>query len=71
MAEVRTIIPDLYKDESSGALLNKSAGALNSYRAEKLKVKKIIRMEDDLDLLKNEISEIKEMLRSLANLKKE
>jgi hypothetical protein len=55
---------ELYRDENSNAILNCSDIEYNEY----LKVKNIIiNQKTEIDTIKNDIEEIKLLLRSLAN----
>ena len=55
---------ELYRDETSNAILNCSDIEYNEY----LKVKNIIiNQKTEIDTIKNDIEEIKLLLRSLAN----
>lgn len=65
MKEGKTEIPGLYK-VSNGILINKDETALFRYKKEKSNLKKIKSIENDLSLLKTDISEIKELLKGLV-----
>lgn len=61
--------PDLYRDPRSGAIIKKSSteyqSYIDSYNSRKQEKEKITTIENDLNDLKNEIGEIKEMLRKI------
>lgn len=65
MKEYRTEIPGMYK-VGDGVLINKDENNLMRYKKEKNNLKKIRLLENDLSLLKNDISEIKQMLKGLV-----
>lgn len=50
-----------------GALINKDNDALQAYKLKKVKQHKMQQLEDDVSDLKNDMSEIKELLRKLIN----
>lgn len=66
MPDIKTDVPGLYKSTESGAVLNKDNAALNAYRTRKAKEKKLDSFEKDIISLKNDISEIKELLKGLV-----
>ena len=63
--------PNLIKDENSNAILNTNYSEYDNYiqsRAKrKQKTDRIDNMEDDLKSLKDDINEIKTLLRALSN----
>ena len=62
---------DLVRDNSSGAILNNDTSQYNQYLSLRAKRKqgtdRIDNMEDDLKSLKDDINEIKTLLRALSN----
>lgn len=61
--------PDLYRDPKTGAIINSNLNDYESYiktyRSRMTEKQKLASMENDLDILKNEISEIKILLQKL------
>jgi hypothetical protein len=64
MIEQKTEIPGIYK-ASEGILINKDETSLLRYKREKSTIKKIRSLENDLALIKNDISEIKTLLKGI------
>ena len=62
---------DLIRDNSTGAILNKDTSQYNQYLTLRAKrqqgTDRIDNMEDDLKSLKDDINEIKSLLRALSN----
>ncbi|OUW62112.1 MAG: hypothetical protein CBD63_00385 [Candidatus Pelagibacter sp. TMED203] len=62
---------DLVRDNSTGAILNKDTSQYNQYLTLRAKrqqgTDRIDNMEDDLKSLKDDINEIKSLLRALSN----
>ena len=62
---------DLIRDNSTGAILNNDTSQYNQYLSLRAKRKqgtdRIDNMEDDLKSLKDDINEIKTLLRALSN----
>ena len=62
---------DLIRDNSTGAILNNDTSQYNQYLSQRAKRKqggeRIDNMENDLKSLKNDINEIKSLLRALSN----
>ena len=62
---------DLVRDNSTGAILNKDTSQYNQYLTLRAKrqqgTDRIDNMEDDLKSLKDDINEIKTLLRALSN----
>ena len=54
----------LYRDVSTGAIINTDRSSFEKYKKSKLKFRN---MEHELDYLKGEINEIKSMLKELVN----
>lgn len=65
MAHMKTDVPGIYK-ERDGILINKDNEGLRAYKQKKIQSKKMQIFEEDLEKLKNDISEIKDMLRGLV-----
>ena len=63
--ERKTEVPGVYK-VSDGILINKDNEALQAYKMRKQKDIKINKMEDDISSLKNDMQEIKSLLRGLV-----
>jgi hypothetical protein len=63
--------PDLVRDENTKAILNTNMEEYKKYMAIKkskeLEVARIKNLESDVNLIKNDLDEIKNLLRSLAN----
>lgn len=61
--------PDLYRDVKSGAIINKNSSDYENYmrthRVRMTEKQKINEMESDLNSIKDEISEIKFLLKQL------
>lgn len=49
--EIRTEIPGLYKDETTGAIINKNNDGLSQYKRRKLQDRKIIELEKRIETL--------------------
>lgn len=64
MIDQKTEIPGIYK-ASEGILINKDDTSLLKYKREKNTIKKIRSLESDLALIKNDISEIKTLLKGI------
>ncbi len=62
---------NLFRDKSSNAILNTDMNAYQNYmeskRIKEEETKRITNIEDDLNSLKGDIDEIKNLLRSLVN----
>ena len=62
---------NLFRDTSSNAILNTDMNAYQNYmeskRIKEEETKRITNIEDDLNSLKGDIDELKNMLRSLVN----
>jgi|TARA_B100001250_G_scaffold393943_1_gene397255 hypothetical protein len=63
--------PNLYRDEKTGAIINTDSSGFAAYQQAKTKkqIEKQSRIKDreDLDNMKQEISEIKEMLAKITS----
>jgi len=61
--------PDLVRQVSSSAILNTNDKELNKYRQERETRLKLLRVVEDTENLKNDVSEIKSMLKQLLGQK--
>lgn len=57
--------PGLVRDRNSKAILNSDAVALNKYKEEREQKKRFLSVIQEHENLKNDVSEIKEMLKTL------
>jgi peptidoglycan hydrolase CwlO-like protein len=62
---IKTEVQGIYK-KSEGVLINKDDDALASYKKQKMRNKRIEKMEEDMTSLKSDIEEIKNLLRGLV-----
>lgn len=60
-----TEIPGYYKTQE-GTIINNDDGALQAYKIQRVKNNRINTIEDDLKNLKNDMQEIKKLLRGLV-----
>ena len=60
----KTEVPGIYK-KSEGVLINKDNDALKAYKIRKIKENKINIIESDMEQIKTDMHEIKELLRGL------
>lgn len=62
--------PNLRKDENTGAIINVNNSAYNNYlirrKNQDAEKDELVEMKEDLDMLKGEISEIKNLLLKIA-----
>lgn len=65
MAEQKTDVPGIYK-VSEGILINKDNEALLAYKRRKNRDRKVDTLEDELSSIKQEMSEIKQLLKGLV-----
>lgn len=63
--EKKTEVPGVYK-VSEGVLINKDNEALRAYKLKKEKDRKVLKLEEDMSLLKNDLEEIKNLLKGLV-----
>jgi hypothetical protein len=61
----KTDIPGIYK-ERDGILINRDEEGLIAYKKRKQQSNKIVFLENEINILKNDIKEMKEMIRSLT-----
>jgi hypothetical protein len=57
---------DLVRDPHSGALLNNNTNAYKMYKAQRQKEKEAVQQMQDVSSLKEDIAEIKQLLREIA-----
>lgn len=62
----KTDIPGIYK-ERDGVLINKDDDGLKAYKMRKLQSVKMQTFEEDLHNMKNDLHEIKELLKGLIS----
>jgi hypothetical protein len=62
--EQKTEVPGVYK-VSDGVLINKDNTALQAYKAQKRRLKKIDNIEEEISSLRKDMDEIKTLLRGL------
>jgi len=55
----------LYKDEESGVIINRSNSERERYRISKEQAMKNIKSQEDIDTMKQELSELKNLLQQL------
>lgn len=65
MALIKTEIPGIYK-ERDGVLINKDEDGLRAYKQRKVQAQKLKSFEEDLLTLKDDMAEIKNLLRALV-----
>jgi hypothetical protein len=57
----------LIRDKQTNALLNVNKSELDAYRLRKHKMEKIDVLEDDINNLRKELQELKQMMRDILN----
>lgn len=62
----KTEVAGLYKDTNSGAVINKDNTALQAYKARKHRERQIDEISSDVDNMKHDIDEIKQLLKALV-----
>jgi seryl-tRNA(Sec) selenium transferase len=65
MKEQKTDVPGVYRS-SDGFLINKDNAALEAYRKKRNREKELDTLTDDVKTLKEDMQEIKELLRGLV-----
>jgi hypothetical protein len=65
MTDAKTDLPGVYRT-SEGFLINKDNNALNAYKAKRQREKEMDTLKEDVSLLKNDLQEIKELLKGLV-----
>jgi len=63
--------PDMILDESSGAILNTNIEAYNAFKMKNKKSNMIIEHENEIHNIKEDISEIKSLLKALISKKED
>jgi hypothetical protein len=63
--EQKTEVPGIYK-VSEGVLINKDEEGLRAYKMKKEKDRRLQRLEEDFNSVRNDLNEIKELLRGLV-----
>jgi BioD-like phosphotransacetylase family protein len=61
----KTEVKGFYK-KSEGVIINKDNESLKAYKRKKEQAKKMIELENDVSSMKDDIKEIKDLLRSLV-----
>ncbi len=61
----KTEIPGIVK-VGEGTLINTDNDALRAYKTRKEKERKVLKLEEDMSLLKNDLEEIKNLLKGLV-----
>jgi hypothetical protein len=61
----KTEVPGIYKVQD-GILINKDSDALDAYKKKRIREHKIMTIQDEISELKNDISEIKSLLKGLV-----
>lgn len=64
---IQTEDKSLYRDTKSMALVSKDVEAMNKYKEEKRRQKKLNEVVEDVESLKSDISEIKKLLLQMVN----
>jgi len=59
--------PDLVKDEDTKAILNTNKVALSAYKKRREQQRTVQNMSEELNDIKNDMSEIKSLLRDIIN----
>ncbi len=62
-------VENFVKDSNNKAVLNVDKGALNAYRKQRAIISSAKNLSEEVNLLKNDVKEIKEMLLQLINNK--
>lgn len=65
MSNGKTEVPGIYKVRE-GVLINTDNNSLNAYKNRKKREKRIDEMQEDIQSLKGDLQEIKDLLRGLA-----
>jgi hypothetical protein len=65
--EQKTEIPGLYK-VSEGIIINKDNEALANYKQRKMREKRLDTMQEEVASMKNDIQEIKQLLKQLVKV---
>lgn len=62
--DYKTDVPGVYKT-SEGFLINKDNASLAAYKAKKMRDRELDKMKEEVSSLKDDITEIKEMLKKV------
>ena len=65
MSNGKTEVPGIYKVRE-GVLINTDNNSLAAYKNKKKRDKRVDEMQEDIQTLKNDLQEIKDLLRGLA-----
>lgn len=65
MTDAKTDLPGIYKTPE-GFLINKDNNALAAYKAKRQREKEMDILKDDVSSLKNDLQEIKDLLKGLV-----
>jgi hypothetical protein len=65
MTDAKTDLPGIYKTPE-GFLINKDNNALAAYKAKRQREKEMDTLKDDVSSLKNDLQEIKDLLKGLV-----
>lgn len=63
--DIKTNIPGLYRSEQ-GYLINKDNDGLAAYKKQKAAARKMSEIETELKSIKNDVTEIKQLIRELV-----
>jgi hypothetical protein len=63
--DIKTNIPGLYRSEQ-GYLINKDNDGLAAYKKQKAAARKMAEIETELKSIKNDVTEIKQLIRELV-----
>ena len=62
---VKTDIQHIFRDESSGALINKNNPELNAYKQKKVQIRKMKKMETQIEMLEKRIEMLVDDIKQL------
>lgn len=62
---IKTDVKDIYKSEN-GILVNTNKSELQQYKKKKMQTVKMEKIESELETLKNDLTEIKDLLKGLV-----
>ena len=65
MSSGKTEVPGIYKVRE-GVLINTDNNSLTAYKNKKRRDKRVDEMEQDMQIMKNDLQEIKDLLKGLA-----
>ncbi len=69
MKLVKTQHPDFFRDESNSALINTNVNAYKQYKLQREQRKKLARQDKEVNNLKNELDELKQIIKQLVKEK--